>query len=535
MSSASPKRESKKGRTTPKKKNGSIIAAPDLNISNAEDPEHLRDESGSDAMDEHADAQSETSSKKNSSTKETPAQRKAKAIKAAAAKAAAESIPGPLADPELTDIRLETVLDELFTGAKQGEATAHYLVTLMMEMITGLTQSDKPVLIRERFISTFIDKTLEKFNQKNIRKFLNLLLTEVLVYNQNSRHSATAKSNTMYSMLSCAIRLCICSNAGETASEEALDAENKRYKRISSNGTKLMTVTSVVNDTTDMPELVRTLKFAEKARKAWHKTLRFKFKKKGGKMKTYCVYDYPQYCEDQEVVKYALNNHDFAKSAYAFEACLSIYKAVESSLHKDIRNRLLLYQDKIGHCGPKLILVLFKLLHTNNEDTLRIASHFFAKIEATMKEGNYNVIDMAVVIMENLIDLKNAGGNILAIHEQVTQAFAMIPSVHFQTYHNQFVLTLSNSQDGTSVLEYLQAATGWVKTLITQEKWSHSKGTTISSKSFYHNNLYSPFSSYSMPLHLYFSVARTYPLHKLLMEEGHICSEVYNCTLPCAI
>ena len=158
MSSASPKRESKKGRTTPKKKNGSIIAAPDLNISNAEDPEHLHDESGSDAMDEHADAQSETSSNKNSSTKETTAQRKARVKKAAAAKAAAESIPGPLADPELTDIRLEIVLDELFTGAKQGEATAHYLVTLMMEMITGLTQSDKPVLIREHFISTFIHR-----------------------------------------------------------------------------------------------------------------------------------------------------------------------------------------------------------------------------------------------------------------------------------------------------------------------------------------------------------------------------------------
>ena len=61
-----------------------------------------------------------------------------------------------------------------------------------------------------------------------------------------------------------------------------------------------------------------------------------------------------------------------------------------------------------------------------------------------MKDGNWNVIDMAVVIMENLIDLKNAGGNIIPIHEQVTQAFAMVPNVHFQTYHNQFVLTLSN-------------------------------------------------------------------------------------------
>ena len=160
MSSASPKRESnKKGRTPTKKKNGPIIAAaPDLNISKADDSEHLRDGSGSDVMDDNADAQSETSSNKNSSTKETTAQRKARVKKAAAAKAAAEMIPGPLADPELTDIRLETVLDELFTGAKQGEATAHYLVTLMMEMITGLTQSDKPVLIREHFISTFIHR-----------------------------------------------------------------------------------------------------------------------------------------------------------------------------------------------------------------------------------------------------------------------------------------------------------------------------------------------------------------------------------------
>ena len=189
-----------------------------------------------------------------------------------------------------------------------------------------------------------------------------------------------------------------------------------------------MTGTALVTDTTDMPELVRQMKFAEKACKAWYKTLRFKFKKKGGKLKTYCVYDYPQYCEDEEVVTYALNTHDFGKNAYAFEACLSIYKAVESSLHKDIRNRLLLYQDKIGHCGPKLVLVLFKLLHTNNEDTLCIASHFFAKIESTMKESNYNVIDMAVVIMENLIDLKNAGGNILVIHEQDSEcSFPVIP------------------------------------------------------------------------------------------------------------
>ena len=90
-------------------------------------------------------------------------------------------------------------------------------------------------------------------------------------------------------MLSCAIRLCVCSNAGEIAYKEALEADNKRYKRISSNGTKLMTGTSVVHDTTDMPELVRTLKFAETAHKAWNKTLRFK----GCKLGTYCVYDYP--------------------------------------------------------------------------------------------------------------------------------------------------------------------------------------------------------------------------------------------------
>ena len=43
-------------------------------------------------------------------------------------------------------------------------------------------------------------------------------------------------------------------------------------------------------------------------------------------------------------------------------------------------------------------------------------------------------------------------------------------------YHNQFVLNLSNSYDGTSVLTYLQAAAGWVKTPITQGKWHHSEG-----------------------------------------------------------
>ena len=383
---------------------------------------------------------------------------------------------GILNDPLLTEERLEKELAALMKLTNKGADTAHLQLDLLMDMLTGLTKSTKPDFIKDRMIATFINFTLKSTSAKKIRQFLALLLAKVLEYNQSHRAKATVKSNMMYTMLSCAIRLCICSDATETAHEDALESENKRFKRISSNGTRLIP-SGTINETTDLPELTRALELALELRIAWQKTLSFKFRKPNSPdLKTYHVYEFPKFADDKFVIDYALKKHKFENNARAYEASLSIYKAIDQCLSKGLRKRLMLYKDIVGHSGPKLIIVLFKLLHTNTEDILRITSLFFNDLEKTMKDSNWNVIDMSVVIMENLIDLKNAGGNIIPMHDQVIQCFGTMPNDNYKTYHNQFVLNLSNTHDGTSVLSYLQAAAGWVKTLITQEKWHHSEG-----------------------------------------------------------
>ena len=413
------------------------------------------------------------SSLESSSKTKTKGNGNGKGTQAAANKAAGY---GTLNDPLLTEEKLESELEALMKLTKKGADTAHLQLDLLMDMLHGLIRSPKPDLIKDRMIAKFINITLKSTTAKKIRQFLALLLAKVLEYNQSHRANTTVKSNMMYTMLSCAIRLCICSDAAESAHEDALESENKRFKRISSNGTRLIP-SGTINETTDLPELIRALELALELRIAWQKTLSFKFRKPNSPdPKTYHVYEFPKFADDKAVIDYALKKHKFESNSRAYEASLSIYKAIDQCLSKGLRKRLMLYKDIVGHSGPKLIIVLFKLLHTNTEDILRITSLFFSDLERTMQECNWNIIDMSVVIMENLIDLKNAGGNIIPMHDQVTQCFGTMPNDNYKTHHNQYVLELKNSYDGTSVLSYLQAASGWVKTLITQGKWHHSEG-----------------------------------------------------------
>ena len=82
----------------------------------------------------------------------------------------------------------------------------------------------------------------------------------------------------------------------------------------------------------------------------------------------YYVYDFPKFCDDKEVIDYALTTHTFGMKSSSYKASpLSIYNAGHQCLSKGLCKRLvLLFKDKIlGNCGPKLILLLFKLLHTN--------------------------------------------------------------------------------------------------------------------------------------------------------------------------
>ena len=153
-------------------------------------------------------------------------------------------------------------------------------------------------------------------------------------------------------------------------------------------------------------------------------------------MKTYHVlYEFPKFANDKVVINYALKKHKFENNLHAYEASLSIYKAIDQCLSKGLCKRLMLYKDIVGHSGPKLIIVLFKLFHTNTEDIFRITSLFFNDLEkTTMQESNWNVIDMSVVIMGNLIDLKNAGGNIIPMHDQVTQCFGTMPKDNYKMY-----------------------------------------------------------------------------------------------------
>ena len=210
------------------------------------------------------------------------------------------------------------------------------------------------------------------------------------------------------------IRLCICSDGTERAHKDALESENKRFKRISSNGTRLIP-SRTINETTDLPKLTRAIELALELCIAWQKTLSFKFRKPNSPdAKTYHVYEFPKFADDKFVIDYAVKTHKFENYSCAYEASLSIYKVIDQCLSKQgLRKRLMLYKDIVGHGAPKLIIVLFKFLHTSNtEDMLCITSLFFNDLEKTMKDSNWNIIDMSVIIMEKLIDLKNAGGNI---------------------------------------------------------------------------------------------------------------------------
>ena len=186
------------------------------------------------------------SSLESSSKTKTKGNGNGKGTQAAANKAAGY---GTLNDPLLTEEKLESELEALMKLTKKGADTAHLQLDLLMDMLHGLIRSPKPDLIKDRMIAKFINITLKSTTAKKIRQFLALLLAKVLEYNQSHRANTTVKSNMMYTMLSCAIRLCICSDATETAHEDALESENKRFKRISSNGTRLIP-SGTINETT---------------------------------------------------------------------------------------------------------------------------------------------------------------------------------------------------------------------------------------------------------------------------------------------